>query len=563
MMTPLLWVLAGCEPFDLLELQRAPDAVPVEVEVPRRDVFVDCDQDGDGAVRDDDACFGLLATVDCDDTDSSVFPGAPERCDGQDTDCDGVVDGPHPEDGTTWYLDADADGWGDETTAFQACDMPLLGAASTPGDCDDSDGTVHPAALEICADGQDQDCDGLDAELLDAGLTCAWVTVEGAPGTWAGGGVAGTGDLTCDGLPDLAISASDQGDTGQTRLYAGPFDQPGSARLVATLHDPERLGLSGDLAALGDLDGDGCDDVALAGDPAVDPDVAAWLLSGGSDPDDRYLADGQLSAPDIGPTTLVTRVGDGTAPLLVLAPERALAWLVGDPAGSHTLPADTALTASAELDTLGQVAALGDLDGDGLAEVVLGAPEARDGAGLVLVVSESDTQQALSEDHLVLEGRSGAGLGAALVIAGDLDQDGLADLVVGAPDEAVAGDDRAGAVRILRGGALADGPDGTLYGIGGERLGHALAAPGNLTPDLDDRPDLVVASGADGTLYWFPRTDAGGIARPEQLGPRGLGGAGVTLDAPGDLDLDGVPDLVVGVPTEDRVHLLVAAQFGL
>ena len=75
-------------------------------------------------------------------------------------------------------------------------------------------------------------------------------------------------------------------------------------------------------------------------------------------------------------------------------------------------------------------------------------------------------------------------------------------------------------------------------------------------------PPTDASSGSDGTLYWFARTDAGGMALPEQIGPSGLGGAGVSLASGGDLDRDGRADLLVGMPSEDQVRVLMAVQFG-
>ena len=95
------------------------------------------DLDGDGA----------LARDDCDESDPLIHPGAEERCNGEDDNCDGLIDE---------TFDADGDG-------FPGCD----GTAPELVDCDDSSVRSHPAASEVC-DGRDNDCDGRIDEDFDA-----------------------------------------------------------------------------------------------------------------------------------------------------------------------------------------------------------------------------------------------------------------------------------------------------------------------------------------------------------------------------------------------------------
>jgi len=60
---------------------------------------------------------------------------------------------------STWYRDADGDGWGDATHTKEAIEKPD-GYVAKAGDCDDADDAVHPGATEVCDDGKDNDCDG-------------------------------------------------------------------------------------------------------------------------------------------------------------------------------------------------------------------------------------------------------------------------------------------------------------------------------------------------------------------------------------------------------------------
>ncbi len=105
------------------------------------------DRDGDGFYDD------------CDDDNAAVYPGATETCDGLDNDCDGQVDD-DAIDATPWYLDADADGYGDPEAETLACEAPTS-HVSNASDCNDADATFHPGATEAdCTDPNDYNCDG-------------------------------------------------------------------------------------------------------------------------------------------------------------------------------------------------------------------------------------------------------------------------------------------------------------------------------------------------------------------------------------------------------------------
>lgn len=115
-----------------------------------RDSAAPVDRDGDGA----------HAELDCDDSDPARAPGADERCDGLDNDCDGDID-EQATDARLAYEDGDGDGYGDPSGAAPRCALEE-GLVWIGEDCDDDDASVNPAQAERCLDdGVDEDCDGL------------------------------------------------------------------------------------------------------------------------------------------------------------------------------------------------------------------------------------------------------------------------------------------------------------------------------------------------------------------------------------------------------------------
>ena len=111
----------------------------------------------DGPI-DDDGDGYTAAEGDCDDRDPSRYPGARERCDGVDEDCDGEIDN-DPLDPLQWWIDSDGDGYGDPLSQLFACTRPE-GAVPDRRDCDDTNPGINPGATEVCND-RDDDCDRL------------------------------------------------------------------------------------------------------------------------------------------------------------------------------------------------------------------------------------------------------------------------------------------------------------------------------------------------------------------------------------------------------------------
>jgi MYXO-CTERM domain-containing protein len=99
--------------------------------------------------------------TDCNDGSAAIHPGATEVCNGADDDCNGT-----PDNGlamTTFYRDADGDGFGDAASSKTACSMAVAGAGYVIDhtDCNDADKNVFPNAPEICGNGKDDNCNGV------------------------------------------------------------------------------------------------------------------------------------------------------------------------------------------------------------------------------------------------------------------------------------------------------------------------------------------------------------------------------------------------------------------
>ncbi|MEL6347997.1 MAG: putative metal-binding motif-containing protein, partial [Myxococcota bacterium] len=117
------------------------------------------DSDGDGfGDRDEaraacDAPTGYVAaSTDCDDDVRTTYPGAPETCDGEDDDCDAVID-----EGVknTYYRDADSDGYGNPGLSTDACSLPT-GYVTNDDDCNDANASRNPTTAWY----RDSDGDG-------------------------------------------------------------------------------------------------------------------------------------------------------------------------------------------------------------------------------------------------------------------------------------------------------------------------------------------------------------------------------------------------------------------
>ncbi len=339
------------------------------------------------------------------------------------------------------------------------------------------------------------------------------------------------------------------------------------------------------LAGVGDVDGDGHDDLLL-GSPnnaaQGEKAGAAYLLLGQAEPSGGDLADRAIrylgeseddrfgySAAGAGDVD-----GDGLADWIVGAVSsdaagqragEALLFLgTGHPGPGGSTTAAARLQGEAEDDHAGwSVAGLGDLDGDGFDDVAVGAVREStnqewSGAAYVVLGGESWDTRSLAEADAVYHGvayRDYAG--RRLSGGGDLDGDGLDDVAVTSD-----GEENQGLVSVVLGRATPvserlDAADAVWTGEApGDYAGYALSGAADLTGD--GYADLAIgAPGNDeahadgGTVYVVEGAAelSGGPLREVPVRVHGASIddlAGGAVDSGSDVDGDGAPDLCVG-----------------
>ena len=484
--------------------------------------YTDLDGDGFGSVlTGDKACEGPTGTTnkpgDCADDDPLTSPGVTEVCDGWDNDCDGVTD---DEDSnldestlTTWYRDQDGDNYGDPDTTARACALPD-GYVQENSDCDDSSEAINPDASEICNDGLDNDCSGDSPECIFSGeysLDSAELLMQGSTTYLNFGTSLGVDDFNRDGQEDLVIGVPGSSrislTAGEVFVFGDGIEPGSSPRMTANFESLDSQARTGsDVAMLGDVSGDGYPDL-LIGNQAKGDEVSVFMYLGASSGFDKGSSfSGELGLKDT------------------------------EAFGS-------------------EVAAIGDLNQDGVADLAIGASSAGNNAGAVYLWQDLDSKVDNSEPHAVITGQDGDGLGLRDTVMGaDLDGDGSGEVLTGAPMQArmylnygeISGD-----IKSIDSDVILTGVDpGDWFGqspVGGDM-------------DLDGYDDIIVgalaeqnkggiAVGATHLFYGAARRPSAEWTATESTtqiigsNQSDLTGSAHAVD---DVDGDGVLDLIIG-----------------
>jgi hypothetical protein len=409
---------------------------------------------------------------------------------------------------------------------------------SSGNDCDDGNSSIHFGAAESYSDNQDNNCNGItDGQ---SSVSYSDISITGAQsGEMLGQRVRSAGDVDGDGRSDLLVSSSinDDGGTDAGKAYlffgtdlSGEMDADSASMVFVGEAAEDRAGFS--FTSAGDVNGDEKYDL-LIGAPYNDDYGNAvgkvYLLSGES-------------------------ISQGTASLQT---------------------PDLALYGENDVDLAGyDVAAAGDIDDDGFDDILIGARNSDEGgnkAGKMYLFKGSSItfgEASLSTADISFIGEAPEDHFHKAAPAGDVDGDGLDDIVMASADN----DDgalNAGKVYLIVGTSFGTGTfqmgdaDAQYTGVSEEdHAGHSIAGGGDLNGDgLDDL--LVGAYGIDsngadsGAVYVI--TDASmqtsmvslETAEIQLNGEAQDDWAGFSVASLTDSDGDGLPEVLVGAPQND------------
>jgi len=413
--------------------------------------------------------------------------------------------------------------------------------------------------------------------------TPAWTAEIDQANAYFGWGMSSAGDVNGDGYSDVIIGAVVFDTTVQNDV-GGAFVYPGSAGGLAgtpawTATGPEPFDYFGQsVATAGDVNGDGYSDV-LVGAPYLDSPTE--FNAGGA-----FVYLGSVDGPAAAPSWTVESDqpsaslgwsvaragdvnGDGYADVLVGAPAydsgqtdegRAFMYL-GSAGGLGTAPAWSAESNQPGAVFGFSVSSAGDVNGDGYADVAVGAyafDAGQSDEGRAFAYLGSAGGLGLTPAWTAEGNQVSAWFGNSVGAAGDVNGDGYSDVIVGA-ENYDNGESEEGRAFVYLGsaGGLGLTPAWTAENNrGGSRFGYSVATAGDV--DGDGYSDVIVGapfldtfietSVGEASVYLG---SAGGLANLPAWSVQGslsYFNLGFSVATAGDVNGDGYSDVIVGEP---------------
>ncbi|MEL6341930.1 MAG: putative metal-binding motif-containing protein [Myxococcota bacterium] len=541
----------------------------------------------------DEDCDGVALAETDGDCDQDGFPSADEELGFGGEDCDDFNEAVRPDADEIWYdgVDQNCDEWSDFDADFDGDRAAPHGGP----DCNDADPNINQYTNELW-DGIDQNCNTIldDIDPEDALLTLKGTipTDEGFYG-WS---LDVIDDLDADGYRDFVVGAplSEPPGSGSTPagwVIVGSIDggagEPSDTDVALTRIVGEDSGhmLGWDLANVGDLDGDGKDDVLMGApgneraylftsaqlDDATDFNAreAALFITVNEDGFGGTVSALGLLDDDTIPDVVIGSVGYTDDDLVTMQEDLWIGIWSGaefDTSGGVDLDDNDTIATLSDSGTGGEAVGGAQLDADGLPDLIVTTDV--DGTSKIIIFDSSEMLlggDRNGSDFGSLRAPSGVRAGVHVGYVEDMDGDGYDEMVVSAPDQDTADGTTAGGVVYIVDeavGVTGDLDENADIIINGTTTGGGLASVDhNIDFDGDGTADILVSDIGDGSegaivseVYLISGEDikAGGSYDVTErtasfesddtsdfLGYTGVGS---------DLDDDGDIDMLLGAP---------------
>jgi hypothetical protein len=355
--------------------------------------------------------------------------------------------------------------------------------------------------------------------------------------------VSGIGDINKDGYSDVAVSefVSD----GNVYIYYGDEDPDNTSDLTIADVIPNQHSCA--ISTVGDFNDDGFDDFVLGISNTYSVEGKALIYYGGATPDvavDFQITgeSGQMLGSSVAGGDFNS---DGIDDIVIGVPGyNSLKGAVYVLYGSNSPDAekDIVLQGEASGYRFGlEVSIVGDINNDGIDDLLVGT---YGGSSFAYLFYGSINPQT-NHNIKIGNGEQSSKFGYSISTAGDVDNDGFDDFIMSEPE---VGTDSRGKVFIYKGGAVPDNTEDATYvgEVTGNKFGTDVSVVGDINGDGND--DFIVSSwGSNLTPYVYVYLDSENPTEAVRLTDgEELNGFGKDISGVGDVNNDGYDDFIVG-----------------